>query len=102
MHAEPKRVVGYARVSVDTENKVSPEMQADAIANYCQLKGWELVDTVIERGKSAGEGKKRPGLDRARKVIRKGEASGLIVWKIDRCSRSVKDFSEILSELDKQ
>ena len=56
---------------------------------------------VIERGRSAGEGKKRPGFDRVRKMIRKGHASGLVVWKIDRCSRSVRDFADILSELRK-
>ena len=94
-----KRVVGYARVSVDAPDKVSPEMQAEAIEAQCKLKGWELVDLIVERGRSAGEGKKRPGLDRARKLIRTGKANGLVVWKIDRCSRSVRDFAEILAEL---
>src|SRR3954454_9438098 len=94
--AEPsKQVGGYARVSVDAPDKVSPEMQAEAIEAQCKLKGWELVDLIVERGRSAGEGKKRPGLDRARKLIRTGKASGLVVWKIDRCSRSVRDFAEI-------
>ena len=98
--AEPsKQVVGYARVSVDAPDKVSPEMQAEAIEAQCKLKGWELVDLIVERGRSAGEGKKRPGLDRARKLIRTGKAAGLVVWKIDRCSRSVRDFAEILAEL---
>ena len=98
--AEPsKQVVGYARVSVDAPDKVSPEMQAEAIEAQCKLKGWELVDLIVERGRSAGEGKKRPGLDRARKLIRTGKATGLVVWKIDRCSRSVRDFAEILAEL---
>jgi len=74
-------------------------MQAEAIEAQCKLKGWELVELIVERGRSAGEGKKRPGLDRARKLIRTGEARGLVVWKIDRCSRSVRDFAEILAEL---
>src|SRR4051794_40101813 len=95
MAQRSKPVVGYARVSVDAPDKVSPEMQAEAIEAQCELKGWELV----ERGRSAGEGKKRPGLDRARKLIRTGEAAGLVVWRIDRCSRSVRDFAEILAEL---
>ena len=86
-------------MSVDAPDKVSPEMQAEAIEAQCKLKGWELVDLIVERGRSAGEGKKRPGLDRARKLIRTGKARGLVVWKIDRCSRSVRDFAEILAEL---
>ena len=58
--AEPaKQVVGYARVSVDAPDKVSPEMQAEAIEAQCKLKGWELVDLT-----SSGAG--RPA--RARNV----------------------------------
>src|SRR5829696_10099412 len=52
-----------------------------------------------ERGRSAGTGKKRPGLDHVRKMIRCGEADVVVVWKLDRCSRSVHDFSVLLEEL---
>src|SRR5215217_8698869 len=86
MAERSKRVVGYARVSVDAPDKVSPEMQAKAIETQCKLKGWELVELIVERGRSAGEGKKRPGLDRARKLIRTGKEEGLVVWKIGRAS----------------
>ena len=34
-------------------------------------------------------------------MIRTHKASGMVVWKIDRCSRSVRDFAEIISELRK-
>jgi DNA invertase Pin-like site-specific DNA recombinase len=92
-------VIGYVRVSVDRDDKVSPEMQADAIRAYCAGHGLHLVEMIEERGRSAGEGKRRPGLDRARKILRSGQADGIVVWKIDRCSRSVKDFSNLLAEL---
>src|SRR5262245_57674028 len=98
MHTR-KQVVGYARVSVDAPDKVSPEIQAEAIEQFCNMKDWELVDTIVERGRSAGEGKQRPGLDRARKMIRTGKASGMIVWKLDRASRSVTDFANLMTEL---
>ena len=53
--AEPaKRVVGYARVSVDAPDKVSPEMQAEAIEAQCKLKGWELVELIVERVRETG------------------------------------------------
>jgi site-specific DNA recombinase len=38
-----------------------------------------------------GGGKKRPGRDHVREMIRCGEADMLVVWKLDRCSRSVHD-----------
>ncbi len=94
-----RRAVGYVRVSVDNERKVSPEMQADAISKLCAAKGWDLVHSEVERGRSAGTGKKRPGLDLVREMIRCGEADTLVVWKLDRCSRSVHDFSMLLEEL---
>ena len=97
-----RRAVGYARVSVDHEHKVSPEIQAEAIEQLCAAKGWNLAHMEVERGRSAGTGKKRPGLDRVREMIRCGEADVLVVWKLDRCSRSVHDFSVLLEELHSQ
>jgi len=97
-----RRAVGYVRVSVDHERKVSPEIQADAIEKLCAAKGWNLVHTEVERGRSAATGKKRPGLDHVREMIRCGEADVLTVWKLDRCSRSVHDFSVLLEELRSQ
>ena len=94
-----RRAIGYVRVSVDNERKVSPEIQAEAITKLCAAKGWELVHTEVERGRSAGTGKKRPGLDHVRDMIRCGDADTLVVWKLDRCSRSVHDFSVLLEEL---
>jgi site-specific DNA recombinase len=94
-----RRAVGYVRVSVDHERKVSPEIQAEAIEKLCAAKDWNLVHMEVERGRSAGTGKKRPGLDRVREMIRCGEADVLVVWKLDRCSRSVHDFSVLLEEL---
>jgi site-specific DNA recombinase len=32
-------------------------------------------------------------------MIRCGDADTLVVWKLDRCSRSVHDFSVLLEEL---
>ncbi len=97
-----RRAVGYVRVSVDHERKVSPEIQAEAIEKLCAAKGWKLDHTEVERGRSAGTGKKRPGLDHVREVIRCGEADVLVVWKLDRCSRSVHDFAVLLEELRSQ
>ena len=57
------------------------------------------MHTEVERGRSAGTGRKRPGLDHVRDMIRCGDADTLVVWKLDRCSRSVHDFSVLLEEL---
>src|SRR5687767_11268261 len=97
--AVPHRAIGYVRVSVDHERRVSPEIQAEAIEQMCAAKAWNLVHMEVERGRSVGTGKKRPGLDHVREMIRCGDADVLAVWKLDRCSRSVHDFSAHLEEL---
>jgi site-specific DNA recombinase len=97
-----RRAVGYVRVSVDHERKVSPRIQAEAITKLCAAKGWNLVHTEVEHGRSAGTGKKRPGLDHVREMIHCGDADTLVVWKLNRCSRSVHDFSVLLEELRAQ
>jgi DNA invertase Pin-like site-specific DNA recombinase len=94
-----KQVVGLVRVSVDNDEKVSPEIQTDQITAFCERRDWDLIEIFVERGKSAGEGKKRPGLDAARQAIRAGRATGLVVAKMDRASRSVLDFGLLLAEL---
>ena len=82
-----------------TNARCRREIQAEAIEQLCAAKGWNLVHMEVERGRSAGTGKKRPGLDHVREMIRCGEADVLVVWKLDRCSRSVHDFSVLLEEL---
>jgi DNA invertase Pin-like site-specific DNA recombinase len=49
--------LGYVRVSVDHERKVSPEIQVEAIEKLCAAKGGELLHMEIERGRSAGTGR---------------------------------------------
>jgi len=41
---------------------------------------------------------KRPGLERARAMLASGEASTLIVAKMDRLSRSLLDFASIMQD----
>jgi hypothetical protein len=52
--AVPRRAIGYVRVSVDHERKVSPAIQAEAIEQLCAVRGWNLVHVEVERGRSAG------------------------------------------------
>ena len=93
-----RRAIGYV-VSRSTPPKVSPEVQQAQIESYVERKGWQLVDTVIERGRSAGEGKRRPEWERVRDTITSGGADVLVVYKLDRASRSVVDFADLWRDL---
>lgn len=91
------RALGYIRVSSD-EQRVSGaglEAQRAVIAASVRARGWELVGTVRDAGYS-GKTLKRPGIDRVLASMRAGEAQALVVAKLDRLSRSVRDFANLL------
>ncbi|GGE80967.1 invertase [Streptosporangium jomthongense] len=79
-------VIGYARVST---NDQSPELQVDAL----EKAGAEQ----IFQEKFTGTLKDRPELSQCLRMLRQGDV--LVVWKLDRLARSLKDLVEIVQDL---
>jgi len=78
--------VGYARVSTLDQN---PELQLDALkTNGC-------AKLFVERASGAKE--ERPQLLAALDYLRPGDT--LVVWKLDRLARSMKQLIETVDEL---
>lgn len=96
---KPATAIGYVRVSVDRDDKHSPDTQRRTIEDYCERAGVDLLDVVVERGKSAGRGKARPQFEAALQRIEAGEATRLVVYRLDRMTRSVGDFVNITDRL---
>jgi len=96
---ETTRAVGYIRVSTDkqAEHGVSLEAQHAKLTQYAALYDIELVDIIVDAGVSA-KTLDRPGLQRALGMLRKGQASALLVAKLDRLTRSVKDLGTLVEE----
>lgn len=91
-----KRVIGYCRVSTDKQTEgVSLDAQRAKIEQYAALYDLELVDIVIDAGASART-LDRPGLQDALCRLRKGDADGLLVAKLDRLTRSVVDMGKLI------
>lgn len=93
------KVIGYLRVSTQEQEQsgLGLEAQQEKIRAYCGLYDLELVDMVQDAasGKSL---KGREGLALALAMIARGEAEGLIVAKLDRLTRSVKDLGELIEK----
>jgi len=87
------RVVAYLRVSTDRQDN-GIEVQRAAICAEAERRGWE-VEWIIDQGET-GKNANRPGLTEALAKLDRGEADALIVSKLDRLSRSVVDFGNIL------
>jgi len=60
-------------------------------------RGWDLVEIIEDAGVSA-KNLDRPGIKRALSTVATGGADLLLTAKLDRLSRSVKDFAELLDQ----
>src|ERR1017187_6169082 len=81
--------IGYARVSSDDQNA---SLQVDALEKAGCLK----VFTDHASGSKAS----RPELDRMVEQLRSGDV--VVVWRLDRLGRSLKNLIELVSNLDEQ
>jgi DNA invertase Pin-like site-specific DNA recombinase len=73
------------------------EAQRNAITAEVARRGWELVEIIEDAGVSA-KNLDRPGIKRALSTVATGGADLLLAAKLDRLSRSVKDFAELLDQ----
>lgn len=91
------RAVGYARVSTEeqADEGGSLEAQRAAIEREAERRGWELVEVFRDTasGKSLNG---RHGLQKALRTLERREAGILVVAKLDRLSRSLKDFADMM------
>ena len=93
-------VAGYVRVSSEgqLENYSIPE-QKDMIENYCKARGWNLVKIYVDGGFS-GANIERPALT---ELMALADSYDLVlVYKIDRFSRSQKDMLNLIDALSEK
>ena len=88
----------YARKSVERENSISCETQIE----YCRSvikpdERGEKVLTFVDNGFSGGN-VNREGFQKMMNLVRQGRVGKVIVYKLDRISRSLSDFVNILQE----
>ena len=91
------KAVGYIRVSTDkqVDHGVSLDAQRTKLEAYAALYDIDLVAVIVDAGVSA-KTLQRPGLQQALGMLKKGEADALLVAKLDRLTRSVKDLGTLL------
>lgn len=64
-------------------------------------EGWKVLPAVYDDGGFSGGNIERPGLKRLLEDIDAGLVDTIVVYKIDRLTRSLADFARIVDRLDK-
>jgi DNA invertase Pin-like site-specific DNA recombinase len=94
---DPSLMVGYVRVSTDEQldSGLGLAAQRAAVTAEAERRGWHLV--AIHEDAQSGKSLDRPGLAAALAAVEAGEAAGLVVSKLDRLSRSLRDFADLMA-----
>jgi site-specific DNA recombinase len=97
------RTVGYVRVSTDkqADRGISLEAQEAKIRAMATVQGAELIEVIVDGGESA-KSLNRPGLQKLMALVNSGTVQAVIVAKLDRLTRSVKDLCGLLELFEKR
>ncbi|HEX5246373.1 MAG TPA: recombinase family protein [Gaiellaceae bacterium] len=94
------RVCLYTRISTDEENQpTSLHTQRERLEAFCKAQeGWSIV--AHHEDQSTGAKLDRAGLQAALDLARRGAIDMLLVYRVDRLSRKVRQLAQLAEELD--
>jgi len=90
------------RVSTDDQAKEGfslPE-QKERLEAFCKFKGYEIIDYYEDAGISAKTGNHRPEFERLKKDIKAKKINTIVALKLDRITRSIYDWENLITFLD--
>lgn len=87
----------YARKSVFREDSISVESQIE----FCEYEARGEEYLVYKDNGYSGKNTDRPDFQRMMEDVKAGKINKVIVYKLDRISRSVLDFSEMMERFQK-
>src|SRR6266478_8141597 len=111
MNARSTKVVRcaiYTRVSTDQgleQDFNSLDVQYDASQAYIRSQahaGWSLLRAKYDDGGFSGGNTDRPALQRLLEDVRAGKVDVIVVYKVDRLTRSLADFAKLVELFDQR
>lgn len=102
MGEEKKKCGLYMRVSTEDQAREGfslPE-QKERLETFCKFKGYEIVDYYQDAGISAKTGNYRPEFERLKEDIKSKKINTIISLKLDRITRSIYDWENLITFLD--
>ena len=109
---EPRRDSAVVRCAIYTRKSSdegleqefnSLDAQREACAAYIasqKLGGWRALPALYDDGGHSGGSMERPALQRLLADIMDGQVQIVVVYKVDRLTRSLADFAKIVDVLD--
>jgi len=98
----PTRAGIYARISSDDSHEglgVARQI-ADCEAEAAR-RGWTIVDRYTDNDVSATRSKRRPQYERMLADAAAGRITGLIVWDVDRLTRTPRELEDVIDLADR-
>jgi len=89
-------VIAYCRVSTteQSDSGVSLDAQQAKMRAYADLYNLTIVETIIDA--ESAKSLNRSGLQHALNLLRAGKADGLLIVKLDRLTRSIADWQDLI------
>ena len=96
------RAIGYIRVSTDKQEQFgySLEAQEQKVRAMAVVQGVELVDVIVDA--ESAKSLRRDGMARLLELVDSGAINAVIIAKLDRLTRSVKDLAELLERFSRR
>lgn len=103
MKSQKLKVAIYSRVSTEEQAKegLSVDAQIEKCKSFCNARDWEIFKIYKDAGYSAGS-LKRPALELLLRDAQEKKFDIILVYKIDRFSRKLRDLILVLEELKEQ
>src|SRR5690606_34490133 len=90
----------YKRVSTSAQvDGISLQLQEERLRAYAMAHGWEIVAVYEDAGLSGGS-TDRPAYQRMMNDAKRRAFDIILVYKLDRLTRSVRDFHELANHLE--
>ena len=82
------------------KNGFSLPEQKERLEAFCKFKGYEIIDYYQDAGISAKTGNHRPEFERLKEDIKTKKINTIIALKLDRITRSIYDWENLITFLD--
>lgn len=94
---ETPRAIVYTRISLDaTGEGEGVERQGEFCRSLCDARQWRVMETITDNSVSASA-KDRPGWERVLKMMRSGDVDVVVVWRLDRLTRSARQLLDLIA-----